>query len=186
MKRLRFLLLSMVICLASGVKAQFYDSADDICYYKQICEYDEETGKIKKFEKDDSNGDVQVWNFDGRKAARLEFCSLSLVKESIKRSSSYYEDLVETSEYDWTYTSVSPYIRECKSKKTWLASYLPGYGTMYEHNGFPVIFSSDRNKMYMVCESVRKGDYFILEYKKVDKSFFRVGRSRTPSSTMHE
>ena len=33
MKAKRLLFLVMAICLASGVKAQFYDSADDIYYY---------------------------------------------------------------------------------------------------------------------------------------------------------
>lgn len=198
MNIIRLLCLVMAICFASGAKAQFYDRADEIYYYAEICEYEEETipvgiagiysektGKIKKFEYDGKES-IQVWNFDGKKASRLGFYSFSIAKEYINKSSSYYEDLVETSDYDWTYTSESRYIREAKYKHTWLTSYLPVYGTMYENNGFPVIFSSDRNKMFMVCESIRKGDYYILEYKRVDKSFFKVGRSRTPSGTLHE
>ena len=50
----------MAICFASGVKAQFYDSADDIYYY---ISYDETTnpGYLP-------NRWVYIFNFDGKKA----------------------------------------------------------------------------------------------------------------------
>ena len=61
MKGFRFLLLAMAICLASGVKAQFYDGPDDIYYYVACDDY----------MKPKENGYAIVLNFDGNKACDL-------------------------------------------------------------------------------------------------------------------
>lgn len=202
MNKIRLLCLVMAICFTSGAKAQFYDRADEIYYYKLIRSYSEKfrqvvlpngmptlnyekTGKIEVSDYVDDNSEVSIWNFDGRKAAQLDRQSLSVTKERMQKSPSYSEDLVETSDYNWKYISDSSYLREMKSKYSWLSSYLPRYGTMYERNGRPVIFSSDRYKMYEVTD-LGFGHCYIYEYKRVDKSFFKVGRSRTPSGTLHE
>lgn len=205
MKQLRVLMFALAICFASGVKAQFFDSADEIYYYEEFYVYYEKTkaiyylgmasatfektGKIEKkmYHETGYVPRISVWNFDGRKAAMLGLDSKSEVKENMKKSSSYYEDLVETKDYDWKYTSDSSYLREKKSENTWMISYLPGYGTIYERGkGEIVIFSSDRNKMYKLYQDDFTGCCKIIECKRVDKSDFKVGRSRTPSGTLHE
>ena len=175
MKELRFLLLVTVICLASGVKAQFYDSADDIYYYVEW-----KNGKY--------GADVYIFNFDGRKACRW-YNSVVLMKDYLKRNPSYYEEKVETADY-----SFLKYIT---------------YNTYQEGNSEYYInyqFSSDRQTLteirhyhkfeqveewwggYPITRSVDRGfvDEVFGIYKKVDKSFFKVGRSRTPSGTLHE
>ena len=205
MNKIRLLCLVMAICFASGAKAQFYDSADDIYYYEEFYVYYEKTKAVyylgmasatfektgiiekKMYHETGYVPLISVWNFDGRKAAMLALDSKSDVKENMKKSSSYYEDLVETKEYDWKYTSDSSYLREKKSENTWMISYLPGYGTIYERGkGETVIFSSDRNKMYKLVQDNFTGSCKIIECKRVDKSDFKVGRSRTPSGTLHE
>lgn len=61
MKAKRLLLLVMAICLASGVKAQFYDEPDDIYYYVSC----DGNGQV------DDDGYVLIFNFDGNKACEL-------------------------------------------------------------------------------------------------------------------
>lgn len=180
MKGLRFLLLGLAICFTSGVKAQFYDSADDIYYYLM---YEFETDipyldpwsgqrklrhKVIKYD-DSKEGDevlrVLIFNFDGNKAARLaDFSKMSSVKDYLQKSSTYFEDIVETTEYTLKYTSSSS-------------------GIVYKDAYYTYTFSNDRNTLVSIDNN---HNYIKRYYKRVDKSFFKIGRSRTPSGTMHE
>ena len=96
MKAKRLFFLVMAICLASGVKAQFYDSADDIYYYVEY-----KDGRIL------DDGGVFVFNFDGQKACFWDE-SVSSLKNNLKRNPSYYEDKVETTDY------CLKYINDCR------------------------------------------------------------------------
>ena len=182
MKTKRLLFLVMAICLASGVKAQFYDSADDIFYYLEDY-YEEEdwywtyypggfpkspqyTGKINK--KKTENPSVLVFNFDGLKAAELtgnsEGSSVSTVKSNISKNTSWYEDKVETTDYKMKYNSSSS-------------------GVAYKDGSITYVFSRDRSTV----KRIPSGEHpTIRVYKRVEKSYFKVGRSRTPSGTMYE
>ena len=97
MKAKRLLFLVMAICLASGVKAQFYDSADDIYFYVTY-----EGGQVKE------TGWAFVFNFDGLKACH-DATSISRIKANLKKSASYYEDWIETTEYRLKYSSNNTY-----------------------------------------------------------------------------
>ncbi len=166
MKELRFLLLGLVICLASGVKAQFYDSADDIYYYVY---YD--NGELKPYESV-TGGACNIFNFDGKKACRLGSMSKSLVVDYLNKNPNHFEDAVETTEYSLKFVSSTP------------------YETVYQtYSGdYTFKFSKDRNSLTIVWDKWYMGIHFHQEikHKKVDKSFFKVGRSKTPSGTMHE
>ena len=187
MKGLRFLLLGMAICLASGVKAQFYDSADDIYYYVEECyEYEDtyleptphiglqryKSGKIKKKVPEKGEERVMIFNFDGEKAALLRQGQVPLVKSELKESPTYYEDKVETTDYIWEFES---------------SSYK---GTIYKrpNSDFNYTFSSDRSTLIeeKYTETADGPQRLWTTFRRVDKSFFKVGRSRTPSGTMHE
>lgn len=190
MKGLRFLLLGMAICLASGMKAQFYDGPDDIYYYVEL-----KDGEMSE------NSHVLIFNFDGMKAAILDWTNMmgckpphSLldyvrnVKNEIKENPTIYEERVETCEYDIKYIGSNTYqykgsTRSKEDKED---------GSSLEYINFN--FSYDRNTLnskwhywntpgwgYAATWKTEK-----RTYKKVDKSFFKVGRSRTPSGTMHE
>ncbi len=188
MKAKRLLFLVMAICLASGVKAQFYDGPDDIYYYVKQCHEREETysqlnfpygyvtkknGRIKKEIPQEGQENVYVFNFDGLKAAQLGGMSVYSVKSKLVESPSWFEDRVETTNYDWKYVSSS------------------SSGIIYKKTGDnsnTFTFSSDRNTLikewYISTEDGPAR--FWDTYKRVDKSFFKVGRSRTPSGTLHE
>ena len=170
----------MAICLTSGVKAQFYDGPDDIYYYVS-CDKD---GQVKE------NGSVYIFNFDGRKACYWS-SSVSSVKRSLQSNPSYYEEKVETTEYILKYDSYNTYRKNDRGDE---------YRDFY--------FSSSRNNLTethhyqetIVPEQwvfgvgiIKQYGYAYkqwtdkkTEYKKVEKSFFKIGRSRTPSSTMYE
>lgn len=192
MKGLRFLLLGLTMCLASGVKAQFYDSADDIYYYlewKDGVFVENKYGEI----------DARIFNFDGEKAALLNlkgsgpWCySSKQIKDMLKTNSSYFDDLIESIEYDFkfqesstsrtTYVSPSYYLYE---------NDITGRNYKFEYQ-YSYEFSKDREFIFVNCiskdvlNSNSTAKTWNETYKRVDKSFFRVGRSRTPSGTMHE
>lgn len=195
MKGLRFLLLGMAICLASGVKAQFYDSADDIYYYVEY--------------KDGSfvdNGKVLIFNFDGQKACVLDNTTIGSVKDKIKSKSDYYEEKVETTDYNYEYVYYDGTSYQHKgSQYSYFLNGTSKKGNVYTR----YTFSSNRNFMYNNSYKIETSTYSYIrstppfdlvttpektstidmsggKYKRVDKSFFRVGRSRTPSGTMHE
>lgn len=174
MKGIRFLLLVMAICLASGVKAQFNDSADDIYYYVKYAD-----GEYKD--------DVIIFNFDGQKACKWNM-SVSVVKSSLSSNPSYFEDKVETTEYDLKYTSSNTY----RYKKSGSEEY-DDYQFSYDRNTltkivhYQVIITPgvpgggfNYSKSY---KEWRENKYI---YKKVEKSYFKIGRSRTSSNTMYE
>ena len=188
MKELRFLLLVTAICLASGVKAQFYDGPDDIYYYVISDDYGNPLNR----------GLAIVFNFDGKKACDLsgylylkkEYdedieCyilarnSIDDVKKNIQTNVSYYEDKVENTEYKVTYVSGNKYQGTTNT-------YRNGNFWMKETHTFD--FSYDRKTMTDIIERACStgNPREIKKFVKVEKSFFRVGRSRTPSGTMHE
>lgn len=174
MKGLRLLLLGIAICLAGGIKAQFNDSADDIYYYVKYVD-----GEFKD--------DVLIFNFDGQKACRWN-ASVSSVKSNLSNSPSFYEDKVETTEYDLKYVSGNTYRYKKSSSE--------------EYDDFQ--FSYDRNTLTKIAhyqaiitpgmpggflnysKSYKEWRENKYTYKKVEKSYFRIGRSRTPSNTMYE
>lgn len=182
MKRLRFFLFIMVICLASGVKAQFYDSADDIYYYVS-CDKNGNVGE---------NGIVLIFNFDGKKACELSgyldlpdgvrtYPHVSDVKRNLQRNKSYYDELIENTEYVIKHISGNTY-----QGSGYVEGEAPIGGTAYRSEIHTFIFSADRN-MVTDREERTMGNYMTgwkttgndeTLFKKVDKSFFNVGRSR--------
>ena len=167
------MLLGLAICLAIGVKAQFYDGPDDIYYYVEY-----KNGECV------NDGYARVFNFDGNKGCLLNMymkdgagpytAPVRIVKANIKENPTYYEDLVETSEYTVKYSHGSTY--------THSYDFIDGYSHKTKSLKYNYKFSSDRNFLY-----VSSNDYTgEIIYKKVDKSFFKVGRSRTPSNKLHE
>ena len=145
MKAKRLLFLVMAICLASGVKAQFYDNADEI-FYSEIC-------------------------------------------DKMRSNINYYEDQVESANYNVYYDS---------SKQAYCIEYKYTLGTNLftgaPHIGYynyEFTFSSNREYCYLNCKTRDNiGGAFNgssrRTFKKVSKSFFKSGRSRTPSGTMYE
>lgn len=192
MKGFRLLLLVMAICLASGVKAQFYDSADDIYYYVECGD----NGQTKE------NGYVFIFNFDGRKAAELsgalndpipnkprEYPCVSDVKKNLQRSQTYYDDKIENTEYNVEFVSGNTY-----KGNTYVEYYAPNGYQAWFGEYFTFDFLNNR-EVLSLSRTVSLGNYGTgfnssntkqEKYKKVDKSFFKVGRSRTPSNTLHE
>lgn len=194
MKGLRFLLLGLVLCLANGVKAQFYDSADDIYYYVSC----DESGKPYE------NGYTVVFNFDGNKACDLAgYLQLKLdpltgmkedktrvddIKRIIQSNQSYFDDKVENTEYTLRYVSGNTYTGTGYLQSTNMMGYMCWQKEIHEFN-----FSNNRETMVdnvemefgsMNSRTIRRSDK--VSFKRVEKSFFKVGRSRTPSGTLHE
>ncbi|MBQ9672025.1 MAG: hypothetical protein IJV34_04140 [Prevotella sp.] len=185
MEAKKLLFLVMAICLASGVKAQFYDSADEIYYYVAY----EQEGNDSKFgyRKQDilpQYVNVYVLNFDGMKAAPLSTYGggdpIGVVKRNLKSNPTHYDDKVETALYEWEYVTAT------------------GGETIYtypldntETSKTAYCFSRDRSILSRKYE-YKKSYHFprdgweITRYKRVDKSYFKTGRSRTPSSGMYE
>lgn len=180
MKTKRLLFLVMAICLASGVKAQFYDSADDIYYYVQI--YNGKGGFVEGTDrmKYAKNGEkvwfgakgedwVRIFNFDGKKACCWSKSHVSSVKDNFKNNPNYYEDAIETTEYNVNFIS-------CSSTEI-----------IYKGGDTTFIFSKDRSMLTTIEEFwFNPDEIYVRFYKKVDKSYFKTGRSRTPSGTMYE
>ena len=190
MNKIRLLCFVMAICFTNGAKAQFYDRADEIYYYvEEYFEHEEaerkitsigwifeNTGKMKKEEVDKYKAYVYVFNFDGRKAAELTGFLNGLTgsdsQENLKNSPTYYEYKVENTDYGWKFESSS-------------------YGeTKYNrpNSNHSYIFSSNRNTLKEEWYNVISNEKYLCRrtFKRVDKSFFKVGRSRTPSGTLHE
>lgn len=185
MKAKRLLFLVMTICLASGVKAQFYDGPDDIYFYVSC---DEDNGKM------DNNGYTLIFNFDGLKAANLaprkyygmEGEKVGDVKDNLRRNSSIYEERVEMADYDITFvTSTSSGITyKMKDEYHNATLYIGAYATIKKFD-----FSPNRDILYFVTEYKKaNGKTEIIKnlYKRVGKSYFKSGRSRTASGTMYE
>lgn len=174
MKAKRLLFLVMAICLVSGVRAQFYDSADDIYYYVEL-----ENGNYKE--------SCKILNFDGTKACLLNeyiedgnhyIYSVDEVKNLVKRNTNYFEEQVEVGDYSLKYISGNTYSQTVTNT---LNNYM---GTKVLTIKYTLRFSSDRNYLFL-SQSV-DGKTRDWTYKRVDKSYFKSGRSRTPSGTMHE
>lgn len=165
MKSERLLFLLMVICLANGVKAQFYDGADDIYYYVQ------ENDKNFKNTKDlwqDVGEHVYVFNFDGRKACCWGHAHVYQVKEQLKKNPNYFEDATETSDYNMIFSSNT------------------SSETIYTLSDYTFKFSKDRSRLTKLSVHSWSEHAYISYFKRVDKSYFKVGRSRTPNKTLYE
>lgn len=182
MKAKRLLFLVMAICLASGVKAQFYDGPDDIYYYVVT--------SIDGRSVSTPDPDVYIFNFDGRKACQLAKEKVKTVQDNISQNPDHYNAMVETKKYEMEYTS--SYSGVCYVWNDVWTFYTPAWGnrTVYQTNTY--IFSRDRNSLTLEDKRKSSGptgngnDVTKYEMKKVDKSYFKVGRSRNPSGTMYE
>lgn len=181
MKTKRFLFLVMAICLASGVKAQFYDSADDVYFY---LEYSKDGNLISK-----EYQQVAIFNFDGKKAC-VKYDKPKDVRSNLNNNPDYYSEVFESREYDLEY-SYSSY-GTCY-KCNWTSSgYYSQTGNITRKHLDTYDFSPDRNTLtYKSKVTGTNGIHtetsehkYIL--KRVDRSFFKLGRSRTPSGTMYE
>lgn len=172
MKAKRLLFLVMAICLTSGVKAQFYDGPDDIYYYLE----ESQNGQTI------SNKYVMVFNFDGKRAGLLMHESLNDVKNHLRQDPDYYLEKEESCNYGYEYIPSSSDV--CYSGKSTVD--IPGGITWYTTT--TLRFSSDRSTLTLKTEikapAGKSSKTTIL--RRVDKSYFKVGRSRTPSGTMYE
>lgn len=170
MKAKRLLFLVMAICLASGVKAQFYDSADDIYYYvedvtkKTIVTRDNGTTYTLAAPNDPG---AWIFNFDGRNACGFGYGGVSMVKGYLKENPNYFEEKIETEEYDVVFSEAT------------------ATEIIYKSGISTFKFSKDR-KTLVIKSHYSWGEIWTSYYNKVDKSYFKVGRSRTPSNTLHE
>lgn len=184
MKGLRFLLLALVICLASGVEAQFNDSADDIYYYVTY-----ENGQY-------TNGAL-VFNFDGKSGCILNqykndegnylLYTVDKIKGIIKDKPTYFEDQIEVGDYRLSYSTNNTYCCSNVYRDTYYDSTLQSQRTAIYNEINTYQFSSDRSILYYTCEEKdHKVGVTKRTYKRVDKSYFKLGRSRAPSGTMHE
>lgn len=182
MKAKRLLFLVMAICLASEIKAQFYDGPDDIYYYVV------ESRDGRTVSKQDQ--DVYVFNFDGRKACQLAIESVKKAQEHLAENPDYFNAMIETKKYEMEYSS--SYTGVCYVWNDVWTFYTPAWGNRTVNQTNTYIFSRDRESLTL--EDKRKSygptgngnstTKYIL--RKVDKSYFKVGRSRTPSGTMYE
>lgn len=171
MKAKRLLFLVMAICLASGVKAQFYDSADDVCFYI----LDNDNGYYKSH--GHSHGsEVLVLNFDGKGGCWWYEEYISDVKKRLSQNSNYYVEDAETRDY-----SHVKYISSTSTEVTY--EWAPG-----SKNHMIWKFTKDRNFLteYHYSSFDLSNLTGVVQYKRVDKSFFKLGRSRKPSGTMYE
>ena len=161
-------MLVVIMFIPCVAKAQFYDSADDIYYYMLV---DKQGEYYYSF----VGGQVYVFNFDGRKAAALaRSSSLSVVKNDINHDAEYYEKLVEKTEYDVHFKNSN--------------ALPPTYFWSNTFGNRTYVFSNDRKYLTETTDFVIGGmrTTQTLKYKRVDKSFFKLGRSRTPSGTLYE
>lgn len=169
MKAKRSLFLVMAICLASGVKAQFYDGPNDIYFYITAKDEFNQNGpnEITDYYQ---NPVVEVFNFDGLKAVNWTG-TVSSVKERLLENPNYFEDQEENVEYKLQYVASS------------------GSGTNYKYYSYgswtTLHFSADRKVLYTRWPW-NQGDS--SRYVRVDKRYFKpnLGRSRTPKGTLYE
>lgn len=184
MKGLRFLLLGIAICFVCGVKAQFYDSANEICYYVT-------------YENDQYTNGALVFNFDGKNGCILNqyqndegnylLYTVDKIKSLIKEKPTFFEDQIEVGDYRLSYTTNNTYSCSSVYKDTYYDSQLQSLRTVIYNEINTYQFSSDRSILYYKCEERdHKVGITKRTYKRVDKSYFKLGRSRTPSGIMHE
>lgn len=175
-------MLVVVMCMTSVAKAQFYDSADDIYYYVAV--------------KDDGNlgGMCFIFNFDGKNACILAETDedddrypplVDEVKTKISQNTNFLENRIETGLYDVKFMSGNTY------KKTGNYDFHDeNVGYHYGQFSWTFRFTNDREFMYWTLWNNNQGGFERTQkewkFKRVDKSYFRVGRSRTPSGTLHE
>ena len=153
----------MAICLASGVKAQFYDSADDIYFYVRTID-------INSNEPNDLPlVDVLVFNFDGKRGTCFERF-VEKTRTLLEQDPNYFENQLETAEYNLEYVPSTKNGTTYRWKSNWTGDY------------YTYTFSSNRNELF---SSSHTGSKFV----RVDRNFFRkknIGRSRKPKSTLYE
>lgn len=186
MKAKGLLFIVMALCLASGVRAQFYDGPNDIYYY--VVESKDGT-PVSKPDKD-----VWVFNFDGRKACRLAIDGLKSAQTHLRENPDYYGAMVETKKYELEYKSSSNGVCYVSSYVSSLPLEAGGTRTFYDTNTYT--FSQDRESLKVEVKRHGSGGYNnfgypmpdydgIINYvlKKVNKSyitngFFGEGRQR--------
>ena len=179
MKAKRLLFLVIAICLASGVRAQFYDGPDDIYFYVTY-----KNGEI------DKTGWAFVFNFDGKRACCWPG-SIGYIQEKLKNNPNYFEEGIETKEYKLKYISNNTYEGNL-------------YGAIYDpskYNYDRFIFSYDRQKLTYITHRKRPVmnnfgmptgfDKWVdeeYELKRVSRDVLKpnIGRSRKPSGTIYE
>ncbi|MBR1466736.1 MAG: hypothetical protein IJ607_10315 [Bacteroidaceae bacterium] len=174
------LLVCFITCTYAMSFAQFYDSADELYFYVD----------------DTSNPDrCFIFNFDGTRACALnqhsgtstfigmygqnigsytDYDHFNTVRAKIKQNPNYYEDRVENLDYKMYYdSSASSSYTVYKFKRNWNQTTTTD---VFE-------ISPDRDYLYCNYGGGRNGS---RKYIRVDKSFFRSGRSRNVEGGMYE
>lgn len=168
MKAKRLLFIVIVIFLASGMNAQFYDGPDEIYFYLE----ESRDGKTT------NNPNVRVFNFDGQKACELACESPKEVQRHLKEDTDFYGKKVETTKYELEYSTSE---RCYKCRKEQYTSTYSGDPCLNIHN-LTYKFSSDRKSLNF--ESQFKSNVVgatlvditsFSGYRKVDKSYFLNG-----------
>lgn len=168
-------MLFMMMCVVYTAKAQFYDSANEIYFYKAD-------------NSENSNAYVLVFNFDGRKAALLEQTTCASIQSNLKNDMDYYGKLVETTDYSLKYESSASGTRYT-TEKTYSTTglWLPGE-TWWHNTTTNYDFSSSRYTLTVSSKTISQS-YEIAQvaganpstreststYTKVDKNYFING-----------
>lgn len=187
----KFLLVVMAMCLTGVMKAQFYDDADDIYYYVEY-----KNGDFRK--------SCRVLNFDGTKACILNeyrdsgihgistndyYYNVDEIKSQIQQKSDYYEELVELKEYRLTYSSTASAYTYSNTLRVPSTDVWGNASDLIDNYVHKITFSGDRSLMYdtrTIKSNHAANGTDVITYKRVDKSYFKVGRQRTPSNKMYE
>lgn len=205
MKQLLFTLV--VLLSATMAYAQIEDPADEIHYFVK-CEKSDIMidGALPKVH---DNTEVLIFNFDGEKACLLNYVPergvdvLKKVKQNMRTNPNYYEDLVETNDYDVEYEGVELFtylykfdwqqithetitgngleIKHFYSDKYYIQNYGSGPTSLRRVSDW--IFFCPAYPLFPDA-----GKHIVTEtyFKKVPKSFFRSGRSKTPNKKLIE
>lgn len=208
MKTMKQLFFTMVALLSANMGyAQIEDSADEIHYFVKCEESDIMIeGALPKVH---DNTEVLIFNFDGEKACLLNYVPekgvdlLKKVKQNMRTNPDYYEDLVETNDYDVEYegaelfTDIYIYDWQQITHET-----ISGNGLEIKNFYSDKYYVQDYDSGPMSIKLVRDwvffcpayplfpdaGKHFVTEtyFMEVPKSFFRSGRSKTPQKKMIE
>lgn len=188
MKTNRWILFAMMVCLVSiiEVKAQYYDGPDDIWYYVQCDENGKIYGKNVNIVKT-NHSQCRVFNFDGRKACVWSY-SIENVQRDLQSNPSHFEEMIETTEYDLKYTSNDTYRQEYDGGRYTEFHFSNSRSSLtvkYHYTAYRTGVTY-MNGMAFTTGPFPEEEDEITYYKKVEKSFFKIGRSRTSSSTLYD
>ena len=201
------LLFTMVIFISVTMSyAQIEDRADEIHYFVKC----EESDLMFDTEPEvHDNTEVLIFNFDGKKACLLNYVPgigvdvLKKVKQNMRTNPDYYEDLVETNDYDVKYVTAELFTYVYQLDRQEIShETITGNGLeiihYYSDKYYIRYFDSAPSSLKRVSDWVfycpayplfpGAGKHIITEnhFMKVPKSFFRSGRSKTPSKKMIE